>query len=142
MIDPRRWILVEAWLSLGLRVEWMSSWEERDVPPGEWQQDEEEGRYFVYAGDRLWKVKEERRGITVSGPPTVPTFGTATLTHELAHYLAATPDQRRRRNFGIDQGAAGTTDENAAVDTEAVIDAIVGAAARIAGMALQGGRRG
>lgn len=135
MIDPRRWILVETWLALGLRVEWMPRWEAESVPSSAWQSDDEEGRAFVYDGNRVWKVRDERRGAAPGGPWTAPTFGTATLAHELAHYLAATPSQRHMRNFNADPGS-----ELDALDAEAVIDAVVGAAARIAGIALQGRR--
>ena len=133
MIDPRRWILVETWLALGLRVEWCPRYASEDVASSEWQRDDEDGRSFYYAGKRVWIVRDERRGIAAGGPWTAPTFGTETLSHELAHYLAATPDQRERRNFGAD-----ATSENDALETEAVIDAVVGAAARIAGLALKG----
>lgn len=60
MIDARRWILVEAWLALGLRVEWMPSWEASSMPLDEWQ-DDGEGHRFVYAGNRTWLVEDRGR---------------------------------------------------------------------------------
>lgn len=131
MIDARRWVLVEAWLALGLRVEWMRGWDAERVESAEWMTDEEEHRKFVYMGDRVWGVYDDRRGISVGGPYTAPTFGTETLRHELAHYLAATAAQRHLRNFG-----ATADDEISALEAEKVIDAVIGAAARIATLAM------
>lgn len=137
MIDARRWILVEAWLALGLRVEWMPSWEASSMPLDEWQ-DDGEGHRFVYAGNRTWLVEDRGRSPLSRGAYTAPQLGTDSLAHELAHYLAATAEQRGKRNFGIAPGAAGSDDEEAAVAVEQVIDAMVAASSRIAELALRG----
>ena len=133
MIDPRRWILVEVWLSLGLRIEWMPRWSVDNVKPADWMADDEDRLRYIYDGSRLWLVRDERLGHTKSGLPTAPILGVETLRHELAHYLAASPAQRLLRNFG-----AGEDDESRAIETEQILDAVINASARIADMAMRG----
>lgn len=133
-MDTRRWILVEAWLNLGLRVEWAPGY--RDPPGGTWQRDDEENREFYYEGHRTWLVRRRDATYRPYGDSTVPTLGTETLRHELAHYLSATKEQREMVNFG-----AGEAEEERAVATEEVLDAMLQAAGRVADLALLGGRR-
>ncbi len=136
MIDARRWILVEAWLALGLRLEWMSSWEAEGVPRDEWMEDDEEGCRYLYDGDRTWKVLDEQKRWAEAARPTAPRLGVAALRHELAHYLTASADQRCKRNFGLTKEDTG--EENVTLLAEQAIDAILSGAAHVAELALRG----
>lgn len=141
MIDIRRWVLVEAWLALGLRVEWLPSYLESQELDKHWQQDDDSGARYVYDGDRTWRVRDESWRSRRPGfkTPKVPELGTDALAHELAHFLSASPEQREQRNFGLADDTDGSR-EAAALETEAVIDAIVAAATRIAESAMAGRR--
>lgn len=139
MIDAARWLLAEAWLSLGLRIEWMPSYQEREIHQEEWQEDGE-GRRFVYDGLGVWRVLNANRSLFDRRQPTAPSLSTESMKHELAHYLAATPTQRQIRNFNI--GAMGRADgeekEAESVEAEQIIDAMLTAASRICELALRG----
>lgn len=133
MIDATRWILTEAWLSLGLRVEWLPSYEthrKRD-----WQQNE--SRMDIhYEGGGLWYVLPEERVSTGYPRHDVPVLATETLKHELAHYLVASADERKRENFGMTEDS--DAQEQAAIMAERVINAMIASTSRIANLALGG----
>lgn len=129
MIDAKRWVLAETWLSLGLRVEWAPSY----GPEPKWQSDDETRQRFTYAGRGLWLVQKPdgyRGSFSFQTVPVTPSLGTETLRHELAHYLAATRDERDQPNFGFD--ATPERDEEQALLVEQVIDAMLNGANRIA----------
>lgn len=136
MIDPSRWILAEAWLALGLRLEWAPKWErlERD----QLIDDEELHRTFYYEGGGVWRVLETDRGYRAGTRPTAPELGTDAMRHELAHYLAASAEERARRNFGLTTRDSDA--EERALEVEQVIDAMSAAASRIASLAMAGRR--
>lgn len=142
MIDARRWILVEAWLSLGLRIEWCPSYD-RDRVASAWLDDDggaESTTRFVYDGHGRWLVDPPGK-LRFAPPNTAPSLTTAALRHELAHYLTATEDERSRLNFGASAELIGGDErgtEDRAVAAEKVIDAMLAASARIANMALGG----
>lgn len=146
MIDARRWILVEAWLSLGLRIEWCSSWEHGRIEKDAWLEDDGDSRRkptrFVYTGNRLWQVERERD--VYGRPPNMepPQLSTDALRHELAHYLTASEDERACVNFGASPAIGPGNDpkdtEDRALAAEKVIEAMLAASARIANMALGG----
>lgn len=139
MIDTRRWALVESWLSLGLRIEWMPSYLMDSVSRDEWQEDPDEKASYVYDGGGVWRVRDDDRASRLYRPrPTAPQIGTAAMTHELAHYLAASEDDRARRNFGIAPKDDGP--ERRALEVEQVLDAMMAACGRIAELALTGRR--
>ena len=136
MIDPTRWIVVEAWLSLGLRVEWAGTYDH--VVAELWTPDEGGSRY-VYAGHLM-----DKRGVWLVQPSrhtgsTVPQLSTEAMKHELAHWLTSSPEQRKMANFGL-TGRSGTDDtpEDRAGNAERVIDAMIAASARIVSLALGG----
>ena len=131
-MDTRRWILVEAWLSLGLRVEWCPGYESQSIAKDDWIPDDESNVFYVYAGHRLWLVKPPIQTRPWNEPVTVPVFGIATLRHELAHFMAATKDEREKRNFGMSLEDR----ETHVTQAERVIDAMLLASARIADLAL------
>ena len=62
--------------------------------------------------------------------PVTPSLATETLRHELAHYLAATREERDQPNFGFD--ATPERDEEQTLLVEQVIDAMLNGANRIA----------
>lgn len=133
MIDARRWALVEAWLALGLRVSWLPSYEANRFSREQWVQDEgarREGQpqYYIYVGMREWHVRDDRPERTrYRFPnPSAPSLSTEALTHELAHYLVATEEQRLEVNFG-----AGETEERETQKAEAVINAMLNGVTRI-----------
>jgi hypothetical protein len=134
MIDTRRWVLVEAWLSLGLRVQWAPSYlaVERDS----WQRDDEERVDYVYEGGGLWYVLQPERMSLGFSPPTSPQLGVLTLLHELAHYLVSSEDARAHRNFGLT--GQDNDGEARALEAESVIHAMAVACGRIASLALAG----
>lgn len=139
MVDTRRWILVETWLSLGLRVEWAPSY--RKVDRDQWMRDDEMNLEYIYAGDRVWLVHDASAGRRMPGVPhpTAPAFGVETLRHELGHYLVATSEQRTQENFGLKPTGFDDQDtESRAMEAERIIDAMLGASARIADLALRG----
>lgn len=149
MIDARRWILVETWLSLGLRIEWCPSWERDAIAAGDWLDDDDDREArprprFIYAGQGTWWVDPGDRYRYGTPPNAAPQLSAAVLGHELAHYLSATDEERGLRNFGasptITSGISGdpANTEDRAVAAEKVIDAILAASARIANMALGG----
>jgi hypothetical protein len=135
VIDARRWALVEAWLSLGLRIEWCPSYEEQRFR-AHWQSSQYSDEKFLYAGAGAWKVLDRQSGRRMYGPrPTAPQLATEDLAHELAHYLAATKEQRGEINFGMADGDDDA--EERAMVAEQVIDAVLTACNRIAGLAMQ-----
>ena len=142
MMDTRRWILVEAWLALGLRVEWIPSFNVDRVERNEWAEDEETRLWYSYDGHGIWQVRHDGRAGRVPGFPynTAPVLGLDALRHELAHYLSATVEEREKRNFGASfQALADPADvEQRALNAEKIIDAMMVACARIADMALSG----
>lgn len=132
MIDARRWVLVEAWLALGLRIEWGGSWRDAGARDA-WMPDDETRLYYLYSGHGVWTVRDDEVARRIGYPKNaVPVLSTETLRHELAHYLAATPEQRERVNF-----AAGADEERATLEAEKVIDAMLAGADRIAAQALR-----
>lgn len=127
MIDARRWVIVETWLALGLRLEWTTSWDriERD----EFMRCDETDQHYFYEGRGVWKVLERPENARVfRSLPAVrcPALGAETLSHELAHYMVATPEQREKMNFGL---SVKTTldggEEERAVLAEQVIDTML-----------------
>lgn len=134
MIDARRWVLVEAWLALGLRIEWAPSWE--TIPSGDWQDDE--GQRFYYEGRRTWRVMSSGHGHVKRTDH--PSLSVESMAHELAHYLVATAEQRQQRNFGLHSADLTSDGEDRAVDAEAAIHAVLAGANHIAQLALKGGR--
>lgn len=129
MINPERWILVEAWLSLGLRVRWARSYETASATL------QGENQNLWYAGHEEWVIVVPHRA-QVSGQYgefRVPEMSTDDMRHELAHWLSSTPEERNQVNFGSTE-----TNEERAVMAEHTIDAIVRAAGRIATLALLG----
>lgn len=132
MLEVERWILVEAWLSLGLRVEQCPSWKVSSYSREDWQGN------LLYVGNKLWYTKEvDKWGNAQNIPGTVPFLSTDDLRHELAHYLSATPEQREKINFGMDN-VPSSEQEDAAIAAEVIITAIATAASRIAVQALGG----
>ena len=138
MIDPARWIIVEAWLSLGLRLEWCPSWEADRVPKEAWQN--VDGADFVYHGGGVWWVRDPGRRRIGQPAYTVPQLSTGALKHELAHWLTAGADERGAQNFGVTETNGAEIEDRVAL-SESVIDAMLVACARIASMALGGGER-
>lgn len=134
MIDASRWLLVEAWLALGLRLEWCPSYRAREQTG--WQECDETGQSYFYRGDGLWEVLIQERGVRVFSKPECPHLGVETMRHELAHYLAASAADRKEVNFRSDDDA-----ERRTLEAEKVIDAMLVGANRIAAMALAPGRR-
>lgn len=133
MIDASRWVLVEAWLALGLRVEWAPSYER--LPDSAIQTDDD-GSRFYYDGHGTWKVIEHDRARQLR---TAPTLTAETMAHELAHYLVATEPAREARNFGLGMELR-SDEEYHALAAEKVISAVIAACSRIAELALKGGR--
>ncbi len=134
MIDPRRWILVEAWLALGLRVQWAPYYSQSEIPRDDWQEDDETGARYYYDGFGVWHVLDDRR-YTGAARSLAPRLGVETMRHELAHYLTASEDRRNQRNFGL-PGTDADLDEARALMAERVIDAILAGATHIAELAL------
>lgn len=138
MIDPTRWILVEAWLSLGLRVEFAAG--HMNI---KWQESIDGGRRFYYEGYGAWIIElhnEDRKTFGFERA-TTPELTTRDMAHELAHYIAATEEQREKSNFGMSDDGDGFQNidlENRALLVEQGIHALVRAAANIAAMALGG----
>jgi hypothetical protein len=134
-LDLRRWLLVEAWLALGLRMSWATYY---DRERHEWI-DANSGRYkYRYVGGKEWEILEPdpyRRPGTNRND--VPVLETDDLRHELAHYLSATPEDREKPNFGIAKKDLNDERENKALEAEAVIDALLVGARRIAEMGLR-----
>lgn len=135
MIDPARWVLAEAWLSLGLRLRTMRTWERQSttIDRDDLQRDDELHQDFFYEGDGVWVVSLRER--EASGTGVSPQMGLLAMRHELAHYLAAEDSQRARRNFGltsIDRSA-----EDRAIEIEKVLDAVIGGCAQIVATALR-----
>lgn len=139
MIDARRWVLVETWLSLGLRIEWCPAYDRDRIPQTAWQTDDDTGGLFIYAGFGVWQADRSARSSFARPPLTAPQLSTDVLRHELAHWLTATEDERRKRNFGAgDDGVDLRDTEARAIAAEPVIDALLSASARIANLALGG----
>jgi elongation factor P hydroxylase len=69
------------------------------------------------------------------GQVTAPSMATDDMRHEMAHWLTADEDQRRRMNFGTPSTSADDIEERAA-SAERVLSAVVAAAARIVDMAI------
>jgi hypothetical protein len=126
MIDTRRWVIVEMWLSLGLRMQPVKSWDRNrlDLP---WQQSNDDGPRFYYKGDELWIV-DDRDGERQ--------MATEDMEHELAHWMEATELQRRLENFGLREKVDDER-EDKAVNIQRIISAAVDASSRIAQLALQ-----
>ncbi len=133
MIDCERWVLAEAWLANGLRLRWSYADDPRDKS---WQGDASER--YRYEGHGVWELPRPYDFLNRPfGQETAPQLSTATLRHELAHWLVATEDQRALMNFGIpNEGLEADEAEHAAVAAERVLSSVVGAAARIASLAI------
>jgi len=140
-MDYLRWILCEAWIANGLRVNWGPSYESQHE---DWIRSND-GYSFRYRGFGEWQVLDEERGIRLFGEkPVAPSLSTNDMLHELAHWMIATEDQRHETNFGMGSGEGKTTpeqDENErrVVAAEKVIEAVSKAASRIIATA-QGAR--
>lgn len=129
MIDTERWVLVETWLSLGLRIRWARPFQATDMDRrGEReliQRDEDTGLSFWYEGDGEWLVIRPEDGRRSSFPfplNDAPTMSAAAMRHELAHYLRATAEARDKRNFGLTE--SDQDEESATLSVEAVIAAL------------------
>lgn len=135
-LDLRRWILVETWLALGLTMAWATYY---DRDRHEWLESQS-GRYkFRYVGRKRWEILEpdpyRKPGASRAD---VPCLDTEDLRHELAHYLAATTEDREKANFGIVK--SGNDDrEDRALEAEQVIDAVLTGARRLAESGLRNG---
>lgn len=139
MIDTRRWVLVEAFLSLGLRFEWAGAYDETRVPREQWIEDDESVRYF-YDGLGVWKVQRPAKGTGSYFPLSVaPSLSADSLRHELAHWIVSTESDRGALNFGMTLVSSDA--EERAVLAERVIDAMLTACGRITAQALTGGPR-
>lgn len=131
MIDARRWVVVEAWLALGLRISWAPYYVDKE----QWQEGSDGERYF-YEGRGQWLIQD--RGARYSMRTDPATLSVETMTHELAHYMVSTPEQREQKNFGLTPTS--TEEEERAVEAEKVIEALVAGCNRIAELALKGTR--
>ena len=137
MMDPSRWIMVEAWFSLGLRIEWIASWELQ--PLNAHLQMDTDNRRFIYKGNKTWAVAPPGYGSYQGADDSVPQLSTLTMVHEMAHYLVATEEQRRHVNFGMKANHEETIEMEArAAMAEKAIDAMLKATANIATMAMGG----
>lgn len=137
MIDASRWVIAEAWLSLGLRLIWAGSHRARDAG---WQDDDETKQSYRYAGYETWEVLDRDLGWRVFPKPEVPYLSTQAMRHELAHYLVATPEQRNKQNFELTDSLTDEFEERA-VAAEKVLSAMLVGASRVASLALGGGPR-
>jgi hypothetical protein len=135
VIDPARWVLAEAWLGLGLRLKAMPSWTLREIERPQLMRDEELGTDYIYDGDGVWLVNLPTTTIAGYTNPYAPQMGGDAMKHELAHYLIATEDQRRQRNFGL-RADSDRDDEERALQVERVIDAMINGCGRIVHTAL------
>jgi hypothetical protein len=139
-VDTRRWILAEAWLSLGLRMRWAPEYMRRETT-SEWLDDAETRGHYLYDGHGEWLVLASDRGLTFGANPGSPYLGVETMRHELAHYLMASAERRTQRNFGLRTTDRDTAEEERALLAEQAFDAVLAGAARIADLALSGDRR-
>jgi len=96
MIDTRRWVLAEAWISLGLRIEYAGAYESTQIARDVWMADDDTGERYCYAGDGTWKMPAPSRPGFGDGPRIfAPSLSTGTMAHELAHYLTASAEAVR-----------------------------------------------
>ncbi len=121
-----RWILVEAWLLIGLRIRWAKSYEQRPAKLFG------ERANTWYAGNGEWVVIPDRVVAGYLGEFEAPEMSTDDMRHELAHWLSATPEERASVNFN----ALTDEPEERAITVERAIDAMCSAAARIASLAI------
>lgn len=128
----RRWVIVEAWVALGLRMEWAPSYQRYET----WMSDDETRHDYVYHGSGLWVVrhKEQTRSFGAYPRPEAPQLGTDTMRHELAHYIVATDEQRMELNFGLKSSDHDPEEHTLLV--ERGLDAMALAAGRIAQLAM------
>ena len=133
-MNCQRWVLVEAWLTLGLRVRWQASYEQ--MPSDQLFGEDND---LWYAGHGEWVVVPRYREQTSGrfGEFRAPEMSTDDMAHELAHWLIASPADREKRNFGD----GGDDMEERAVAAEKIIDAIASAANRVVMSAMRGGSR-
>lgn len=136
MIDASRWVIAEAWLSLGLRLTWAGRHQRGQEG---WQDDDETKLSYRYAGYETWEVLEPDDRWRVYPRQDVPVLGTDSMRHELAHYLVATPEQRNARNFELTDKLYDEFEERA-MAAEKVLAAMLVGASRVAALALGGGR--
>lgn len=127
MIDATAWVMAEAWLSLGLRIEWASRTFDT-IPDTAWNPSES-GAPYCYMGHGRWLLRSDRG----DNRRRAPMMDAADMRHELAHYLSATPAERELVNFGP---AIEDDGERRANEAEKIIDAMLTATARIASLAL------
>lgn len=138
MIDASRWVIAEAWLSLGLHLRWAARHQRSEEG---WQDDDETKLAYRYAGYETWEVLEPDDRWRVYPRAEVPYLGADAMRHELAHYLVATPDQRMKRNFELTDKLYDEFEERA-MAAEKVLAAMLAGASRVAALALgAGGRR-
>jgi len=108
-----RAILTDIWVSLGLSVQWCPRYA---VNGARWVT---EGRTrFFYAGHNKWFVEPPQLDDRADYA-ALPTLATRIMRHELAHWLAASPEQRARINFDMRDNTSDA--EKRAVEIESVI---------------------
>jgi hypothetical protein len=139
MFDASRWVLVEAWLSLGLRMRWAIGYEGGN--DREWFTDDETQLRYSYVGYGEWVVlRPGDRYRSVGFPPNdSPQLGSESMRHELAHYLVSTEEQREKKNFGLAQDDYNA--ERHALLADQVIDAMTRACSRIVSTTIKGSSR-
>lgn len=129
MIDTSRWVISEVWLAMGLRILPAEKW---DTPPGDQLQvcDETRNRFW-YDGRGVWRVAAADR------EPAL--LGASTMTHELAHWLAASQEARDEINFGMSTDPYGNMAAEATSDMiEKGLIAAMKSCSHIVSMALHG----
>lgn len=136
MIDASRWLVLEAWMALGLHVRWALTFETNNSDSNSWLSDDETGLRYRYEGHREWSVIRPTDRYRAVGYPVndVPTLGYETMRHELAHYMVAGEERREKRNFGLLMSQAPPEDdeqERITLLAEQVIDALTRGATRI-----------
>lgn len=132
MIDTSRWLLVETWLALGLRIEWCPSYRRLEGTGEQWMDCDETNQKYFYERDGTWRVMSHDDSFRRFTKPECPQLGTLTMRHELAHYLVATALERQEFNFKADDEA-----ERRTMEVEKVIEAMLAGANRITAAALR-----
>lgn len=141
MIDVTRWVLTEAWIANGLRIEWGGYGSATVAGRGEgWQPaDKGDAGAFRYRGWGVWEVAGESRTGLGYTRPEAPTLGTDTMLHELGHWLVATAEQRDKLNFGMEaEGEAERELEERTLVAQKVLESVCASASRVTQLALAG----
>lgn len=142
MLDPTRWIVAEMWLDLGLRLRWASRYEMEKATDDHWVVDDgdDERRSYFYVGGGVWVVGWLRTGgYYRSEPVEPPQLSSATLIHEMAHWMVSSAEAREKKNMGMT--IESYEQEERALDAQRGIEACIRASAKIACMALGGRSR-